>query len=110
MQNHRRKQRQRDMAKQTLIYRVAFHNPPQADGRTEFFFSSIAAIYDLFTPKQVGCAAQHLYNLGISDGAVYNGRLATVSRESLVSKEQTNPKRNKTTAEKQCSATSPTEC
>ena len=89
------------MAKRTQIYRVAFQTPPLPDGKTDYYFTSIAAIYDIFTPKQVGCAAQHLYNLCVSDGVVYNGRLATVSREVVVSKEQAHPKRNKKTDEEQ---------
>ena len=53
---------------------------------------------------------QHLYNLGISDGNTYEGRRTTVTRETLASKEQTNPKRNKKTSEEQHPSTSPTEC
>lgn len=88
------------MNKQKYIYRVAFREPPQEDGKTEFYFTSLAAIYETFTAKQVGCGVQHLYNLGISDGNTYEGRRATITRETLASKEQSNP-RNRRTGEGQ---------
>lgn len=98
------------MAKQTNIYRVAFHNPPQADGKTEFYFTSLAAIYDIFTDEQVGCELNALYAMRVSRGKAYRSELCIITRESLVSKEQTNPKRNKTTAEEQRTDPNPTEC
>lgn len=34
------------------IYRVAFNEPPLSeDSRTEFFFHSLSAIYEVFTPE-----------------------------------------------------------
>jgi len=44
------------MGYRNWIYRVQFKEPPiQDDDRTDFFFSSLAAIYEQFTPGQVGC-------------------------------------------------------
>ena len=38
------------------IYRVRFKEPPlSGDERTEFFFTSLAAIYEVFTAEQIGC-------------------------------------------------------
>ena len=38
------------------FYRVEFKEPPiEGDDRTEFYFSSLAAIYEQFAPEQVGC-------------------------------------------------------
>ena len=48
------------MAKeQKTIYRVQFKEPPlNDDERTEFFFTSLAAIYDVFTAEQIGVIEQ----------------------------------------------------
>ena len=88
------------MAKQVNIYKVSFREPPRAYGKTDYYFTSLAAIYETFTAAEVGCGVQHLYNLGISDGATYEGRKASVTRETLASKEQSNP-RNRRTGEGQ---------
>ena len=50
------------MAKeQKTIYRVQFKEPPlNDDERTEFFFTSLAAIYDVFTAEQIGCRVNRL--------------------------------------------------
>ena len=75
------------MKKQLYIYKVAFDYPPLKDEeRTEFFFTSLAAIYEIFTKEQVGCGVGHLYNLAISDGNIYCGKKATITRELLTSK------------------------
>lgn len=43
------------------IYRVRFKEPPQSgDERTEFFFTSLAAIYEVFTAEQIGCRVNRL--------------------------------------------------
>lgn len=71
------------------IYRVAFNEPPlQGDDRTEFFFTSLSAIYDAFTPEQVGCKVSRLWNIGVSDGVTYAGARCKITREPLRSKSQ----------------------
>ena len=49
----------------------------------EFFFHSLAAIYDLFTPYQVGCKVSQLYKVGVRQGIPYEGRKCRVSREPI---------------------------
>lgn len=74
------------------IYRVAFNEPPRKDSdRTEFYFHSLAAIYDVFTPKEVGCKVSNLWNLGVSNGNPYLGRNCTVTREPVARKRQKRP-------------------
>ena len=71
------------------VFKVKFKTPPtEGDERTEFFFSSLAAIYDLFTPEQVGCAVSRLWALKVSDGNTYEGRKCTISREEVRRKAQ----------------------
>lgn len=78
--------------KKEHIYRVAFNEPPiQDDERTEFFFTSLSAIYEEFTPDQVGCKVTRLWNIGVSGGTPYEGAKCKITREPLRSKSQNKP-------------------
>ena len=79
------------MKKQTYIYKVSFDTPPLDDDKTDFYFSSLAAIYEQFTAKQIGCGAGHLYNIGVSDGNIYCGKKTHIERVPLTSKAKANP-------------------
>ncbi|WP_373260947.1 hypothetical protein [Phocaeicola vulgatus] len=81
------------MAKEkNTIYRVRFKEPPlNNDERTEFFFTSLAAIYDVFTAEQIGCKVNRLYNVGVPDGNPYNGKRCQISQEDIHSKAQKAP-------------------
>ena len=71
------------------IYRVAFHDPPiENDERNDFFFSSLSAIYEDFTPEQIGCKVSRLWNIGVSDGVPYKGRKCTITVEHIQRKKQ----------------------
>lgn len=79
---------EKDEAHCSYIYRVAFKEPPEQSGERDFFFSSLAAIYERFTPEQIGCKVSRLWNLGVSDGNTYTGAKVTVTREPLYAKKQ----------------------
>lgn len=70
------------------VYTVLFFGAPFADKPRQkvFLFSSLAAIYDLFSVEQVGCSLGHLYNLKVPDGAAYCGSRCIIKREPLRSK------------------------
>lgn len=71
------------------FYRVEFKEPPiEGDDRTEFYFSSLAAIYEQFAPEQVGCKVSRLWNIGVSDGVPYKGRKCTITKERIRRKMQ----------------------
>lgn len=71
------------------IYRVRFKEPPlSGDERTEFFFTSLAAIYEVFTAEQIGCKVSRLYNIGVPDGTPYDGKRCLITREAIHSKTQ----------------------
>lgn len=71
------------------FYRVEFKEPPiEGDDRTAFNFSSLAAIYEQFTPEQVGCRVARLWNIGVSDGVPYRGRRCTITKEQVRRKTQ----------------------
>lgn len=78
--------------KKEYIYRVAFNEPPiENDERQEFFFTSLSAIYEVFTPDQVGCKVTRLWNIGVSGGTPYVGAKCRITREPLRSKSQNKP-------------------
>jgi hypothetical protein len=71
------------------IYKVSFREPPLAgDDRTDFYFTSLSAIFDTLTPEQVGCGVKRLWNLQVSQGKRYEGRLCKITKEPLGSKPQ----------------------
>ncbi len=73
---------------ETHIYRVSFRDVPEGEGGRDFFFTSLAAIYTRFTVAQVGCAVTRLWNVGVSGGTPYDGRMCRITREPLYSKRQ----------------------
>lgn len=78
--------------KQDFIYRVEFIDCPLiGDNRKDFFFHSLAAIYEVFTPEQVGCKVTRLWNLGVAYGNSYHGRLCSVTREPIMRKRHKRP-------------------
>ena len=79
------------MREQEYIYRVSFKEPPAlADGspaeKTDFFFSSLAAIYDQFDKRDIGCQVARLWNLKITPENPYQGRKCTITTEPVARK------------------------
>lgn len=74
--------------KQEYIYRVEFKVPPLlgVDDRTDFYFHSLAAIYDTFTAEQIGCKVTRLWNIGVSHGNPYDGRRCRITKEPILRK------------------------
>lgn len=68
----------------TMIYRVAFVEPPFSDSEeTDFYFSSLRAIYELFTPEQIGCRVTNLWLVGVRKGETYRNKLCEITRHPL---------------------------
>lgn len=77
--------------KQEYIYKVAFNEPPmEGDNRTEFFFHSLAAIYDELTPEMVGCKVSRLWNAKITPQAPFANKLCTITKVAVTRKKRTN--------------------
>lgn len=72
------------MSELEFIYRVAFNEPPlENDDSWEFYFTSLSAIYEKFTPEQVGCKVSRLWNLKITPDKPYNTMVGgVVSRKN----------------------------
>lgn len=80
------------MMRSDSVFHVKFKTPPiVGDKRTDFFFASLAAIYDTFTPDQIGCSVNRLWKLKVSDGNPYQGRLCDIRREEVRRKAQKRP-------------------
>lgn len=75
-----------------FIYRVAFKEHPIADdARLDFYFHSLAAIYDTFTAEQIGCKVTRLWNIGVSHGTPYEGRRCRITKEPILRKRRFKP-------------------
>lgn len=82
----------RQMKDGETIYHIRFRTPPDPeDGKTDFYFSSLAAIYDTFTPEQVGCAVQRLWNVKVTEESPYTGKLCEITKERVKRKAQKRP-------------------
>lgn len=88
------------MGNETII-KVQFRVPPLADQptQTEFYFGSLAAIYEKFTAKQIGCKVETLWNARITGDQPYSNRLCVVSRETVTRKAQRTPARKRNPGE-----------
>jgi len=65
------------------IYRVRFADNVFGFGGKDYFFSSLTAIFRIFSPEQIGCGIGRLWNLRISAGGIYRSAQCTVTRELL---------------------------
>lgn len=70
--------------KKQKIYKVLFLDPPSGGSETEFYFGSLRAIYDVFTPEQIGCKVENLWNKGLSSGGSWSGSKCTISLHEMV--------------------------
>ena len=72
--------------KTSTIYHVRFLEAPDASGEIDFYFGSLAAIYDVFTSEQVGCKIENLWNKNLSDGGSWSGYKCSVTHCTLIRK------------------------
>lgn len=70
------------------VIKVQFHSP--VDGSCEWYFTSLAAIFDRFSSAQIGCALRTLWDNGVPVGAPKATRTCVISRHPLISKPQSN--------------------
>jgi hypothetical protein len=69
------------MTTQKHIYRVSFKEP--VNGKMDYFFGSLAAIYTEFSPEQIGCKVTRLWNVGVTTNNPYRGKKCTITAESF---------------------------
>ena len=51
---------------QSNIINVHFHSP--VNGKTDYFFGSLKAIYTMFSPEEIGCKLSTLYSSRLVPG------------------------------------------
>ena len=76
------------MEKITKSYIIKVMFPASVEGKREHFFGSLAAIYEKFTPYQIGCKLPSLWKAGIEPGNPKKTRKCTISKHEVVRKEQ----------------------
>lgn len=70
------------MQRNRVIYHVKLYKP--TEGKADFFFSSITAIYNTFTSEQIGLARQTLYQQSLEPGGEYRTKFCTVKKEEVL--------------------------
>lgn len=66
------------LMKKEYIIRIRFFRP--IDGETDFYFGSLAAIYDLFPEEQIGCNLRTLYRSKITETKSKVTKTCTISK------------------------------
>lgn len=61
---------------------------PEMPRQKFFLFTSLAAIFEVFSPEQIGCGLRHLYNLKVPDGSAFAGKRCIIKREMVFAKRQ----------------------
>ena len=69
------------------LIKVQFFTPKEG-GRTEFYFGSLAAIYEMFDAAEIGCRLEALWAAGIDEANPKATRLCVISKHSLYRKSQ----------------------
>lgn len=77
-----------DMVEKETIIKVNF--PIPVNGKHEYFFGSLAAIYDEFTPEQIGCKLEALWSAGITYDNPKLTRTCLISKYPIHRKSQKN--------------------
>ena len=67
-----------------FFYSVKLKKP--FNGKSDFFFGSLSAIYETLTSEQLGVGLGRLYNIGVSRGEKYDGRLCCITQNTLIRK------------------------
>lgn len=65
------------------IIKLTFKHP-----RREFYFGSLAAIYDMFSVEQIGCAVEVLWAYNIEKGKPFENTQCIISKETLTRKKR----------------------
>lgn len=69
---------------ESKFYRVEFREPVPPDAA--YYFGSLAAIYERFTSKEIGCKVSRLWAVKIMPGFPYEGSKCIISQEIMYHK------------------------
>ncbi|AQY21346.1 hypothetical protein [Riemerella anatipestifer] len=73
---------------ETKIYHISFFE--SVNGKKDYYFGSISAIFSCFTTEQVGVAASTLYNLKLNIGDEHRTKFCLIKKERLIRKSKEN--------------------
>ena len=76
-----------------FLIKVQFFQPKE-DGRTEFYFGSFAAIYEMFDAAEIGCRLEALWAPTIDETHPKATRLCVISKHVLFRKARKNQGQN----------------
>ena len=62
--------------------RVHFYEP-KADGKTDFYFGSLKAIFEVFTRDEIGCTLGSLYSMGFDENGRKTTKTCVIERSHL---------------------------
>ncbi|MCJ8153235.1 hypothetical protein MKJ01_05600 [Chryseobacterium sp. SSA4.19] len=65
-----------------IIYHVKFHEAKE--GKSDFYFSSITAIYNAFTPEEIGIARQTIYGKSMKSGDEVRTKFCLIKKEEVL--------------------------
>lgn len=71
---------------ESALIKVQFFKP--RNGHLEWYFGSLAAIYELFTPEEIGCKLETLWAAGLKEGDCKATRQCTVYKLRMFRKMQ----------------------
>lgn len=69
------------LTKDTQIIQVRFFEP--VNGKTDYFFGSIKAIYEMFTPEQIGCQIEQIHKAHISQHQAKTTRYCRIIKQGV---------------------------
>lgn len=72
------------------VIKVQFFNP--VDGQSEYYFGSIAAIFERFSADQLGCTIESMWAYKLTSERPKITKKCTISKHTIVRKPQNNPK------------------
>lgn len=68
------------------VIKVQFFNP--VNGKTEYYFGSLKAIYEQFTPEQIGCTVERLWASNITPDNPRATAKCVITKHSVIRKQQ----------------------
>lgn len=68
------------------IIKVQFFKP--VDGKTDYYFGSLKAIYERFTPEQIGCNVERLWSSNITPDNPKATSKCIISKHNVIRKPQ----------------------
>lgn len=54
------------------------------EGRRDFYFSSIAAVYTILSPEEVGATLSYLQHAGLSGNGTVHTKMAIIKQSRLI--------------------------